>query len=196
MSFVNLKKYLLKNKDNAEVEKSIPKVLVENIIEPRFNLNVANMQVTKIKSELLKNLDLSLRGNFLFVVKDRSFSEELLYDSSLEKDFREYIIKHGGYLIQEKNYFEISPDLLSELTRATMLINSRVLLFWRGITIDDLTVKKILTAGLGFLIGSISYPELLLLIKKEIPNETFEVSVKYQTNAYVMIGIEEPVFSR
>lgn len=175
---------------------TLPKVLVENIIEPRFNLDVASMNVVKLKSDLLKNLHLEIRGSHLFGTKEKTFSEELLYDASLKNEFRDYIIKHGGYLIQESNYFEISTELLSELSKATMLVNSRVLLFWRGVTIDDLTVRKILTAGLGFLIGSISYAELVFQIKKLIPKGTFEVSVKYQKDAFVLIGVEQPVFSK
>lgn len=196
MSFVRLKGILKKKEGSEEVEKTIPKVLVENLLEPRFNLDVASMSVVKFRTDLLKNLSLQLRGNFLLGQKDKSFSEELLNDSGQQSQFREYVMKHGGYLVNESNYFQIDPKRLSEMSKATMLINSRVLLFWRGITLGELAVKKILTAGLGFLVGSISYAELLVIVQSHVPKGTFEVSVKYQTNAYVLIGIEAPVFQR
>lgn len=189
-------KIILKDKEGlAESEKLIPNVLVENLLEPRFNLDVEKSKVAKIKVDLLSDLDLVIRTGLFFNQKDEIVSGELLFDGSHRDKFRKKIIKQGGFLLNDNNYKKIGYELLTEMTKATMLSNQRVVLFWRGLILDDVRVKKILTAGLAFLIGSITDAELPILIRDIIPTGTFEISIKHKKDAYVIIGVEEEPFS-
>lgn len=189
-------KTILKDKEDlVGVEKLIPTILVEHALEPRFNLNVEKVQVAKIRIDLLENLNLVIRTGLFLNQKDETVSGELLFDGSHKDLFRKKVIKQGGYLLSDDNYKKISYKLLSEMTKATILSNQRVFLYWRGLILDDVRVKRILTAGLAYLVGSITQAELSILIRDIIPRGTFEISIKHLKDAYVIIGIEEPPFS-
>lgn len=177
-----------------QIEKQ--KVESNFILSPGFQLNGEKLKIVKFTSDLLINLDLMVKFDFLKVVPSfYNFDETLSYDQSKREVFRKIVLNKGGYLLEDSNFFEVDQSRLSPETKLTTIRNSRVSLFWRGVELTEVNVKRILTLGLAFLLGIISQAELVLEIKQEIKNDNYLISIKIEKNTYVRIGIETPVFS-
>jgi hypothetical protein len=165
-------------------------------LAPELDLNFDNLSVVEFSSELLINLDLTLRferiviGDFI-----KNFEGNISYDEKAKRRFANLVFKNNGFLEKESNYFTLLNSLLSEGTTSTVLRNSRVLLFVRGLDLSYITVQKILTAGLVHLINAKSEAELIVYVKSLIPNHSFEISIKSKQNTYVRIGVEKPIFN-
>lgn len=175
----------------------LKQILLSVDIVPRFNLNVEEIKIVKFSSQLLENLNLILNYKRMLSMSrtTKEFDETLSYKRDMKQVFKKLVTKQDGYLDNESNYFYVDKQFLTKGTKTVSLRNTRVILFWRKIDIEDKVVKRILTLGLLFLIGEISIAELTFMIKKLIPNNTFEVSIKYKKNTYLLIGIEKPIFS-
>jgi hypothetical protein len=116
----------------------------------------------------------------------RSEKEKLL--------FHNIITKKEGVLEEESNYFWVDDNLLSDNGKACTLRNTRVILYWRGINLEDFVVKRILTLGFDFLIMGFTKDELLAKVLQTLPPGTFEIKIKFDRKVYVLITIEEPIF--
>lgn len=108
------------------------------------------------------------------------------------------LLKDKGYLNDEENYISVDSKFLSEYTQSITLRNSRVILYWRNLDLKYNDAQRIISLGLGYLIGAISKPELLYEIKETIINESFDVSISinHKKNAFVLIGLEGPIFDK
>jgi hypothetical protein len=208
---------ILKNEDdeNKKSKKNDDKILKSEIVinnnklnhikiildkykvtSPSLLTDVKRLDVVKFSSELLLNLDLSLKYNDrLFKGKTIRFSETLSYDNDVKLKARVIALDKNGYLFEDSNYFEVEKIHLDEYTNLTTLRNSRVLLYWREVEISEFVVKRLLTLGLWFLINIITKAELIFYIQQAINNNSYNISIKYVENTYVIIGIEGPIFS-
>jgi hypothetical protein len=168
--------------------------ILQHSHSPRFNLNFLKLEEIPESDLLLSNLDLvlSYRGiaNIRSTVK---FDKDFVYNGDKVRRFKRLIFKRDGYLNDEINYFELRDDNFSEYTKCIMLRNSRVILFGRNVEIEHSVRQRILSAGVLLLIGELSRDELASYIKSKLPNGQFEVSIKYEHNTYVLIGIESPL---
>lgn len=165
------------------------------LINPKLTLNLEDLQVVDSSASLLYGLDLKVNQKYFTGRKVKEYDVSIM-ESPIKKDsFTKSIFRRKGYLEEEQNYFEVPSKYVSEDTEVTLLTNSRVVLFWRGFKLNEFTVKRILSLGLLYLMGEITQAELVFNIRENLPNGSFEVSVKYQTNTYVLIGIEKPIFS-
>lgn len=162
---------------------------------PRFNLDLSRMDVVKFSSELLQNLNLLLSYKRLGFYRKKLFDETLTYNKLFGDSFKELVLDKHGYLEEEENYFELSKEYVSKDTNTILLRNSRVILYWRSFELDQIMIKRILTLGLLFLIGSINKAELYFYIRRIIPDGTYEISIRNKENSFVLIGIEKPLFS-
>lgn len=171
-------------------------LLLRNEILPGFNINVETIDVVKFSSELLQNLNLLLnyRTKVYIVRNTYKFDETLSYNENQKKKFKRLVTEQDGYLENESNYFTVKKEFLSRNTKTVTLRNSRVILFWRKLELKDNEVKRILSLGLSFLIGSITLAELYFYVRRIVPKGIYEVSIRYKKNSYVLIGIEKPIF--
>lgn len=161
--------------------------------DPRFNLDFDNMKTVTNSKFLIDKLNLMLEYNSLFGKKEYLFDEKLLYD----KDFfrwRKLIFDKDAYLKDDSNYYKLDESMLrEENSSATILRNSRVLLYWKGLELDKTVVKRILTLGLSYIIGHISKAELLFKIRNNLPMGMYEVTVKGDRYKFIIITIYNPV---
>lgn len=84
---------------------------------------------------------------------------------------------------------------LAKNTKVTTLVNTRVILFWRNVRLEDTVKKRIISLGLLYLMRKISKAELLFYIREILPSGSLEVTIRYKVNTYVLIGVESPLFS-
>lgn len=166
------------------------------IFSPKFQLNGEKLEIVKFSSDLLLNLDLTFKFDHLKVIPSiYIFDETLSYDNRIREKLKNIIIHKGGYLLEDSNFFSVEKYQLSDYTNLTTLRNSRVSLFWRGVELTEVNIKRILSMGLAFLLGVISQAELVFEIKQEIKNDNYSINIKFEKNRYIRIGIEAPVFS-
>jgi hypothetical protein len=169
-------------------------IYLVNTFIPRIALDIDNLKVVRFSEDLVYGLKLSVNyKNFLASV-NQNFDSDVTYNEDEGLKFRRLIMERKGYLDPEENYFYLKDNLLSEGTKVTTLINTRVLLFWRGIELSEYIVKRTLSLGLLYLIKRISYAELIFEIYSLLPNGRYNVSVKSVDSSYVLIGIELPIF--
>jgi hypothetical protein len=169
--------------------------IAQNVHSPRFSLNPFELQLIPERDLLLKELDLTLNFKSPLSRKTISFEKEFIYDNKSLRKFRKNVLRRDGYLENESNYFNVKDDLFSEGTKCTILKNSRVILFTRNVLLPESSIQTILTAGLLLLVGESSREELASFIRNKLPDGQFEVSIRYEQNTYVLIGIERPIFS-
>lgn len=164
--------------------------------EPRYNLDTDKMKVVKFSSDLLRSLQLILNYKILggLTRKNHEFDITLSFDLDLKEKFKHLVTKQDGYLNEGDNYIDVDKRLLTENTKVTILNNSRVILFWRGVKLNEYTIRRILTLGLSYLIGALTRAELYYYIRQVIPKGTYQVTVRHRENAFVLIGVEEPIF--
>jgi hypothetical protein len=162
---------------------------------PRLNLNINSMNTLIMIKDLIKDVDLTMKVNSGLFGSIVNYSEEIIYNDELAAGFTKHVLNKKGYLIEESNYFDVDKKNLSYGTNVFVLINTRVLLFWRDVNLDETMKKRIITLGFALLINKISLAELYFFIKEALPPITCEVSVSYKKNTYVLIGVEGPVFS-
>lgn len=163
---------------------------------PDFN----NVKVVRFKSDLLLNLDLSFKRNFN-IFQNRQivvFDQSLGYNSIDKENLNKILLKEKGCLLEESNFEIINPILLDYLTEGLSLRNQRVVFIWRDIYVSYDTAKRVLSLGLGCLIGAISKAELIFEIRQVIQNDTFDIAIEIQHNVdtQIRIGVYGSVFRR
>lgn len=186
---------VLKSSVELKSNDKLHDVLVENSIDPRFNLNVESMRMVKYTSELFESLDLNIISNHILGEKITLFSENLSYNERAKRKFKHLVIHRKGYLENISNYFFVDRKYVSDDSYVVTLRNTRVLLYWRGFDLEEHNVKRILTLGFCFLTGNLSTAELYYYISILFPKGSFEVNIKYKSNTFVLITIEKPLFS-
>jgi hypothetical protein len=145
-------------------------------------------------NEFALGLDLKLHTNGLFK-KVHEFDMTLFSDNRSMEKFHKLVFNNNGVLEEESNYFWIYDEKLSyDGSKACTLRNTRVILYWRGLELDEHNVKRILTLGLDFLIFGFTKEELIFKIRTMIPTGTYDVAVKYNRKSYCLITIEQPLF--
>jgi hypothetical protein len=162
---------------------------------PRFELNVDNKKVVKFSTDLVYGLDLELSYKKLIGRTTLTFDENVTYDKDESSKFRNLITIKDGYLSKDENFFEVDSSKLSENTKVTTLVNTRVILFWRNVRLEDTVKKRIISLGLLYLMRKISKAELLFYIREILPSGSLEVTIRYKVNTYVLIGVESPLFN-
>lgn len=162
---------------------------------PRLNLNINTMNTLTMVTDLLKGIDLKMKVNSGLFSSIINYGNEIVYNDENAAGFTKHVLKRKGYLIEESNYFNVNTDKLSYETNVLALVNTRVILFWKDIRLNDIVKKRIITLGLAFLINKISLAELYFFIREALPPLSCEVSVSYKKNTYVLIGVEGPIFS-
>jgi hypothetical protein len=167
-----------------------------NDLSPEHDFDLNKVKLAKFSSDIVEtlNLDLNVKKNF-GVRKLVHFDETISYNEVESNKFFNLLLKKGGYLNEENNYLVINEKELSENSKATSLRNTRVILLWRGLDLEEVNVKRILSLGLAFLLEGITKAELYFEIRNLIPKGTYEVSVKHKLKTYVLISVEAPVFS-
>lgn len=171
-------------------------VTIEDKGIPRFNFDTERMEVVKFSSDLLLNLDLKIFYKIFGTYKKiENFEDSITYDKELGNKFRSLVLRKKGFLEEESNYLKVSENFIREESNVTTLRNSRVILFWRGLYLKDIDIKRILTLGLSYLIGVISKAELINEISFIIPKGAYEVSFNHKENCFMIIGIEAPIFN-
>lgn len=174
--------------------------ILSNIYNPDNNLDLDKIKVVKFSSELLMNLDLQFnaKGKLFKKRNNLLFDKDVGYNSDEKERLNRVLITDKGYLNNEENYINVDPKFLTEFTKSITLRNSRVILYWRNLDIDFKTAQRILSLGLGYIIGAITKAELIYEIREAIVNETFDVSISidYKKNTYVLIGLEGPIFNK
>lgn len=159
-----------------------------------FNFDLDSMKVAEYTSDLLDLIDLTIRKSGMLDYKLIVFDKRLAYDEKERKKFYDIITKKDGYLDNNKNYFELPKEILQVGSNAMCIRNSRVLLRWRNIQLTDVQKRRILSLGFAYLLGIISQADLIFWIRETIPLNIHEVNVRYKTNTFVLISIEEPIF--
>lgn len=154
--------------------------------DSRFNLDVNKMEVVKFSADLLQTLTLNVNYMTLTGRTVRNFDETLAYVSSEKDKFYNLVTKRKGYLQEDSNYYQIDKSILSEDREAIILANSRVILFWRGLTLNEWQIKRIITLGLLHLIGQLTVGQLYIQVKDIIPKGIFEVSIKSEDRKSVV----------
>jgi hypothetical protein len=162
---------------------------------PRFELNVDNKKVVKFSTDLVYGLDLELSYKKLIGRTTITFDENVTYDKDESSKFRNLITIKDGYLSKDENFFEVDSSKLSKNTKVTTLVNTRVILFWRNVRLEDTVKKRIISLGLLYLMRKISKAELLFYIREILPSGSLEVTIRYKVNTYVLIGVESPLFN-
>lgn len=159
-----------------------------------LNLNLENMPLIKFSVDLLRNIDLTIkRDRLLGMSSDIMFDDSIAYIDFEKQKFRKVILNKKSYFTNDNNFFEIRSDKIDASRTAYTLRNSRVVIFWRDYNMNDYTLKRLFTLGTSHLVGIISLAEMSIEIGKVIKGR-FEVSVQSQTNRFVLIGIEPPLF--
>lgn len=178
------------------------KTLVNSVKEefetlpPEFNFKIEDMNIVKFTVELLTNLDMTtVSKSFINNRQITNFDDAVGFDEAEKNKFRNVVLYKDGYLLEESNYFRLNKDILTQGSDACTLRNQRVILYWRGIQLKDKHIRRILTMGLSLLIGAISEAELYTEVYKIIPRGTFEVFLRHSKKTFVLIRIEEPIFS-
>lgn len=161
---------------------------------PRLQLNIDKIQLVNFSSDLVYGLNLTIKQRSIIGSKLVIFNSDVTYNEDEGLKFRRSIVEKKGYLESDENYFNLKEDLVTKGTKVVTLINTRVILFWRDVDLSELTVKRILSLGLLFLIKKMSYAELFFEINRLLPNGRYNVSIKSVDNSYVLIGIELPIF--
>lgn len=169
-------------------------ILLKNLYPGQF-LDFKNKKISKIPYELVLNLNLSLNYKVLFTFQNKYFNQQVVYDSDLAFEFRDIVINKKGYLYDERNFIKVPEGSLSKDTNCIFLVNSRVVLFWKNIYLNDLKVKRILTLGLCYLSNIFNKTQLIYSISEEIPVNKYDIKIRDVTNSYLIIGIEPPIFS-
>jgi hypothetical protein len=161
-----------------------------------LDLDLDRKKVVKFAEELVLGLDLTIQRSSKvgFLTKTKKFAHDITYNVERGNSFRNEIISNKGYLSNEKNYFSVSDKYTTKNTSVVTLTNSRVILFWRGVKLDEEAIKKIITLGLGYLIKTLTYAELYHNIYQIIPDGDFNVSIRSKDNTYVLIGVEKHPF--
>lgn len=161
---------------------------------PGFNFKLDDVRLVQFKEDLFFKVDLKV--NFgLYFKQDKTYSKsELLMDNKLLRQFSNNVVYRKGYLTDEGNYFNVNPDVLKQEGHLTVLRNSRVFLYWRDVLLKDTDIKRIISLGFLFLLGSIDEARLYERIYKILSSGTFIVNISYQTNRYVSISIEPELF--
>lgn len=164
---------------------------------PKFELDINNLKIVKYSSEFLLNLNLSLTyKNVLMVTSYKEFDETLSYSYEAKEKAKQLILNRGGYFHDDSNFFEVEDEKrISKGTNIMMIRNSRVTLFWRNVILSYDQKKRILSLGLGYMIGIISYAELYYCIQRALPKGSYNVSVKTIPKTFVLIGVEGELFS-
>lgn len=196
-SYILSKKKILEMSQEREFEESNVKDDEIDLIRkalPRLQLNVNKIGLVNFSADLVYGLNLTIGYRSIIGLKYITFESDVTYNEDEGQKLRRFIIGKKGFIYPDENYFNLNENLVTKGTKVTTLINTRVLLFWRGIEINEITVKRILSLGLLFLIKKISYPELFFEINSLLPNGRYNVSIKYVDNSYVLIGIELPIF--
>jgi hypothetical protein len=183
--------------ENIEIE--LPGLLEHSELQltPGLNFKLNDVKLAKFTVDYLDTLDLSLKMvNFLGIESIVEFDETISYNDLEKAKFKNFVMKKGGYLNEESNYIRIHDKrILSESMKASSLRNSRVILFWRGLDLDDVSVKKILSLGLAYLLENLSKAELIFEVRKLVPKGIYEISIDHKYKTYVIIGVESPIFS-
>lgn len=189
----NLERFLHDKKENMLKILTVPPE--ELTTSPRFNLKIEDMDVVLFSGQLIENIVLQVSySDLMGFQRTKTFDETLAYDEIERNKFRKLVIKRDAYLEVDSNYFEISKEFLSKGTQSTMLTNSRVVVFWRGLTLTDFQVKRLLTLGLLYLVQGLTKAELIFHIRETIPKGKYEVFIQERKNSFVIIGVEEPIF--
>lgn len=164
---------------------------------PLFELNVDRLKIVKYSDEFLLNLNLSLTyKNVLMVTSFKEFDETLSYSFEAKEKAKQLILNRGAYFHEDSNYFDVIDEKhISKGTNITMLRNSRVTLFWRNVELSDSQKKRILSLGLSYMIGIISYAELYYCIQKTLQKGSYNISVRTVPKTFVLIGVEREIFS-
>lgn len=162
---------------------------------PGFNFDYENMKVVRFTNDLIERVDLLIKRSGLFKVKLVEFDETLAYDNVQRSKFRNIITNQGGYLDDVSNYFELPNAILQVGSSAITLRNSRVTLYWRGIELDEIQKKRIITLGFTYLLDIIKESELVFWIREIIPKGVHEVYIRSKPNTFVLITIEKPILS-
>lgn len=164
---------------------------------PQFELNVDRLKIVKYSEEFLLNLNLSLTyKNVLMVTSFKEFDETLSYSSEAKEKAKQLILNRGAYFHEDSNYFDVMDEKhISKGTSISMLRNSRVTLFWRNVELSDNQKKRILSLGLSYMIGIISYAELYYCIQRTLQKGSYNISVRTVPKTFVLIGVEREIFS-
>lgn len=164
---------------------------------PQFELNVEKLKIVKYSEEFLLNLNLSLTyKNVLMVTSFKEFDETLSYSSEAKEKAKQLILNRGAFFHEDSNYFDVIDEKhISKGTNISMLRNSRVTLFWRNVELSDNQKKRILSLGLSYMIGIISYAELYYCIQKTLQKGSYNISVRTVPKTFVLIGVEREIFS-
>jgi hypothetical protein len=163
---------------------------------PRFYMNILKLEIVPEVDLMLVNLNLELDYKNLAQIRSKiKFDKDFVYDEDKVDKFKKLILKRDGFLNDEINYFTIKNDKLSRGTKCVMLRNSRIIVFGRNVNLEYSVIQRILSAGVLLLIGKITREELAVYIRNKLPNGQYELSIKYEPNKLVLIGIEKPVFS-
>jgi hypothetical protein len=168
--------------------------LSNNVDLPRLNLNIKDKQMVRFSSDLVYGLNLDLHHKSIFGNNVIKFKDDITYNRDQGLKFKEYVTKRKSYLEEESNYFNIEDVKLTKSCKATSLINTRVILFYRNVNLVEIDVKRILTLGLAYLTNIITRAELFFEINNIIPKGRYEVTINAKEKSYVLIGIEPPVF--
>jgi hypothetical protein len=163
---------------------------------PEIHLHFTKSKEVSMRTDLLIGLNLMLETNVKFGNKLKVFDETVSYDYDEGKKLQRYVYKNKGYLVEESNYYYFTKHKLSKDTEACSFINGRVILFWRGTILDEITVKRILAVGLVLLIGKATLAQTYVKIGDLVPNnQDLEVSIDAEQNKYVLIGVEKRLFN-
>lgn len=164
---------------------------------PQFELDVDRLKIVKYSEEFLLNLNLSLTyKNVLMITSFKEFDETLSYSSEAKEKAKQLILNRGAYFHEDSNYFDVIDEKhISKGTNISMLRNSRVTLFWRNVELSDSQKKRILSLGLSYMIGIISYAELYYCIQRTLQNGSYNISVRTVPKTFVLIGVEREIFS-
>jgi hypothetical protein len=184
---------------NSSINSSLPDMLEGSELKlsklPEQRINLDDVKLVKFSSDLVTNLDLNLKiGHILGISSLVKFDETISYSEKQGTRFKHFVVKKHGYLINEDNYIKVNEKYMSSNSKATTLRNLRVVLFWRGFDLDDISCKRIITLGLVYLLENMSKTELQVAIRKVIPAGIFEVSVERKLKTWVLIGVEVPIF--
>jgi hypothetical protein len=194
-------KRIRENEEAIANEETVNGLLRKNFkfnenLELKLDLDLDRKKVVKFAEELVLGLDLTIQSSSKvgFLSKTKKFAQDITYNTERGNDFRNQVISNKGYLFNEKNYFFVDDRYTMRKSNVVTLTNSRVILFWRGVKLDDDAVKRIITLGLGYLIKTLTYAELYYNISKIIPDGDFNVSIRSKENTYVLIGVEKHPF--
>jgi hypothetical protein len=156
--------------------------------------------MVRFKSDLLLNLDLTFtsKSGIFRQQKNNLFDQDLSFNAIEKTRLNKVLLVEKGYLSNFDNFLTVNPEQLSYPTKSVTLRNSRVILFWRNVDIDFLSIQRIISLGLGVLMGAISKDECAFYTKQIVENRNIEVAitVKHREDTFVLIGLEGPLFTR